>query len=198
MIIIASLLMGVVFGGTFDVYVSPMSFSNKVNNHDIRIRHEVDAPFYYSSMYARNAKVYNGHGGYEEAIKPRVFGEETIQYAYKGCNYKTTPLGCSIKNGHYYVETKVTFNDQQMVFRTTLYGKDGTIVNTATRTDKMIINWIKQQELIVQRSEGMLGSSTTIHKPKEEMPLKWEIPYNLFENDVQQAMLSLWLGIKMD
>ena len=85
-----------------------------------------------------------------------------------------------------------------MIFRTTLYGKDGTIINTASRTDKMIINWIKQQELIVQRSEGMLGSSTTIHKPKEEMPLKWEIPYNLFENDVQQAMLSLWLGIKMD
>ncbi len=78
MIIVASLLMGIAFGATFDVYVSPMKFTSKVTNQNIVLDHEVDAPFYYSSLYARNAKMSNGHGGYETVYNPRVFGRDTI------------------------------------------------------------------------------------------------------------------------
>ena len=198
MIMIASLLMGIAFGGTFDVYVSPMKFVNRVTSETITVSHEVDAPFYYSSIYARNAKMSNGHGGYESVKNPRVFGRDTIEYAYPGCNYRREPLGCSIKNGHYYVETEVTFNDHQMVFRTTLYNKDGTILNSSTRTDEMIVNWIRQQEVTVVENESRMGKQTITHYGKEELPLKWEIPYKLLQNHVQQAVLGLWVGIKMD
>lgn len=198
MIIVASLLMGMAFGGTFDVYVSPMKFTNRVTNQNITLSHEVDAPFYYSSMYARHAKMSNGHGGYEPAKNPRVFGKDTIEYAYPDCNYRRNALGCSIKNGHYYVETNVTYNDDQMVFRTTLFNKDGTILNTSTRSDEMIVNWIKQQEVTIVENESRQGKQTITHYGKEELPLKWEIPYNLLQYHVQQSMFGLWLGIKID
>jgi hypothetical protein len=198
MIIIASLLMGIAFGATFDVYVSPMKFTSKVTNQNIVLDHEVDAPFYYSSLYARNAKMSNGHGGYETVDNPRVFGRDTIEYIYPNCNYRREPLGCSIKNGHYYVETEVTFNDDQMIFRTTLYNKDGTVLNSATRTDEMIVNWIKQQEVTIVENESRQGKQTITHYGKEDLPLKWEIPYKLLQNHVQQSMLGLWVGIKMD
>ena len=198
MIIVASLLMGIAFGGTFDVYVSPMKFTNRVTNQNITLSHEVDAPFYYSSMYARHAKMSNGHGGHKPVDNPRVFGKHTIEYAYPDCNYRRDPLGCSIKNGHYYVETNVTYNDDQMVFRTILFNKDGTILNTTTRSDEMIVNWIRQQEVTIIENQSRQGKQTITHYGKEELPLKWEIPYNLLQHHVQQSMLGLWLGIKID
>ncbi len=120
MIIVASLLMGMAFGGTFDVYVSPMKFTNRVTNQNITLSHEVDAPFYYSSMYARHAKMSNGQGGYESAKNPRVLVRARLNMLTQTAIIADDPLGCSIKNGHYYVETNVTYNDDQMVFRTTL------------------------------------------------------------------------------
>ncbi len=198
MITVVSLLMGIAFGGTFDVYVSPMKFTNRVTNQNITLSHEVDAPFYYSSMYARHAKMSNGHGGHEPVDSPRVFGKHTIEYAYPDCNYRRDPLGCSIKNGHYYVETNVTYNDDQMVFRTILFNKDGTILNTTTRSDEMIVNWIRQQEVTIIENQSRQGKQTITHYGKEELPLKWEIPYNLLQHHVQQSMLGLWLGIKID
>lgn len=198
MIAIVSMLMGLAFGGTFDVYVSPMSFIDRATNEKITINHEADASLYYSSMYASSAKMNNGHGGYERAEKPRVFGRDTIKYAYPDCNYRREPLGCSIQNGHYYVETTVTFNDDQMIMRAILYNKEGIIIHTSSRTDEMIVNWIKQQEVTIIESEGRAGKQTMTHYGKEELPLKWEIPYKLLQSHVQQAVMGLWVGVKID
>ena len=198
--IVSSLIamMGLAFGGTFDVYVSPMKFVNRATNETITINHESDAPLYYSSMYAASAKMSNGRGGYERAVKPRAFGEDTIKYGYPDCNYRRDPLDCSIQNGHYYVETIVTFNDDQMIMRAILYNKEGVIIHTASRSDEMIINWIKQQEVTVVESEGKGVKQTLTHYGKEELPLKWEIPYRLLQAHVQQAVMGLWVGIKVD
>ena len=59
-------------------------------------------------------------------------------------------------------------------------------------------NWIKQQDVIVTQQQGMFGSTTTVHKPKEEMPLKWEIPPRLFSQMIYQASIGLWTGVKLD
>jgi len=198
MIAIASLIMSIAQAATFDVYVTPMSFVDRATNESITITHETDAALYYSSMYASTAKMSNGHGGYERAVKPRVFGRDTIEYAYPDCNYRREPLGCSIQNGHYYVETIVTFNDDQMIMRAILYSPEGTIIHTASRTDEMIVNWIKQQEVTIIESEGRDGKQTMTHYGKEDLPLKWEIPYKLLQTHVQQAVLGLWVGVKID
>ena len=189
MIILASLLTSLVFAGTIDVYVSPITFVNRASNETFTVSHELDAPFYYSSMYARSAKMRNDRGSYEE---------DTIKYANLDCNYQREPLDCSIKNEHYYVETVATYNNDQMIFRSILYGPEGTIISTASRTAEMIVNWIKQQEVTIIESEGRGTKQTMTHYGKEELPLKWEIPYKLLQHDVQQTIKGLWTGIKLD
>lgn len=202
MIIVASLLMGLAFGETFDVYVSPMKFIDQTTSGRVSLNHDRQAPFYYSSKYARMAKVPNGYGGHHSIKNKyediRVYNKDTIELAYDGCDYFFEPLKCSVKNGHYYVESIVTFNDDQMVVRVTLYDKDGTIINTSSRTDEMEINWIKQQEVTTVVTEGRQGRQTMTHYGKEDLPLKWEIPYRLFQQHVQQATLGLWAGIKIE
>ena len=105
---------------------------------------------------------------------------------------------CAMQNGHYYVETIVTLNDDQMIFRTTLYSPEGIIINTATRTDEMVVNWIRQQEVTVVETESRQGKQTMTHFGKEEMPLKWEIPYKRLQYHAQQASLGLWVGVKLN
>jgi hypothetical protein len=190
--------MSMAYGATFDVYVSPMSFVDRATNEKIIISHEADASLYYSSMYASSAKMSNGRGGYERVEKPRVFGEDTIKYAYPDCNYRRNPLDCSVQNGHYYVETIVTFNDDQMIMRAILFNPQGIIIHTSSRTDEMIVNWIKQQEVTIIESEGKGGKQTLTHYGKEDLPLKWEIPYKLLQTHVRQAVLGLWVGVKID
>lgn len=198
MIILASLLAGIAMAGSIDVYVSPISFVNRASNETITISHEADAPFYYSSLFARSAKVSNGTGGYEPVEKARVYGRDTIKYAFSSCDYRRDALGCSIKNGHYYVETIATYNDDQMIFRSILFSPEGTVVNTSSRTDEMVVNWIKQQEITIVESEGRGGKQTMTHYGKEELPLKWEIPYELVQHDVHQTIKGLWTGVKLN
>lgn len=202
MIILASLLANLAFGETMDIFTSPIKFTNKVTNHEISVSHDNEAPFYYTSIYAGAAKYNNGRGGYSPVHMVlddvRVYNEKTISFVYTGCDYVSMPLHCSILNGHYYVETEVTFNDSQMIIRSTLYDKDATVINTSSRTDDMIINWIKQQEVTVIERQGRMGKETLTHYGKEELPLKWEIPYELLQVHVRQTISGLWIGVKID
>jgi len=201
MIMIASLLMNFAFAGIYDVYVAPMTFTSMQSNQQITINHDMSAPYYYSSLYANQARRPNGAGGYQPlsiSDEVRVFNHKTIKYAHPYCDYDADPMGCSVKNGHYYVETNVTFNDTQMIVRTTLYDKDATIINSISRTDDMVVHWIRQQEITIIESEGRMGKQTVTHYGKEGLPLKWEIPYELIQQDIQQAIMGLWIGIKID
>lgn len=202
MILIASLLMGLAFGKTFDVYVSPMSFVSQTTSGRVSVNSDTQAPFYYTSKYARMAKAPNGTGGYHKIENNydsiRVYSADTIEFVYDNCDYLATPLRCSVMNGNYYVETVVTFNDQEMIIRTTLYDKDATVISTSSRTDQMQIYWIRQQEITVVETQTRRGRQTMTHYGKEELPLKWEIPYQLLQNHIQQSVLGLWLGIKIE
>jgi len=62
----------------------------------------------------------------------------------------------------------------------------------------MVVNWIKQQEITVIESEGKGGKQTLTHYGKEELPLKWEIPYKLVQHDVHQTIKGLWTGVKLN
>jgi len=167
-----------------------------------------DAAFTYMGSYIRNIKVSTGRGGHAPASitghDVKVYNERTIKYAWEDCNYKRDPLGCSVKNSHYYLETIVTVDDNQLVVKTTLYDPSAQVVLSSSRTDDKIVRWIKQQEITVRQEQqqgGLLGGSgqsTTVHKPKEELPLKWEIPHTLTDRMLQQLILGTTASIKLD
>ena len=192
-----------------EFYVAPIKVHD-YTSEDITIEAVVDkdSAFTYMGSYIRNIKVSTGRGGHAPASitghDVKVYNERTIKYAWEDCNYKRDPLGCSIKNSHYYLETIVTVDDNQLVVKATLYDPDAQVVLSSSRTDDKIIRWIKQQEITIRQEQqqgGLLGGSgqaTTMHKPKEELPLKWEIPHTLTNRMIQQLMLGTSASIKLD
>lgn len=192
-----------------EFFVAPIRVYDRTSE-DVNIETVIDkdAAFTYLGSYIKNIKIDNGRGGYEPAAitghDVKVYNERTIEYAWENCNYKRDPLACSVKNSHYYLETMVTVDDNQLVVKATLYDPDAQIVISSSRTDDKIIRWIRQQEITIrqeQQQPGLLGGggqATTIHKPKEEMPLKWEIPHTLTNKLIQQLILGTSASIRVD
>tara|TARA_E500000318_G_scaffold8247_3_gene7531 strand:- start:3115 stop:3684 length:570 start_codon:yes stop_codon:yes gene_type:complete len=148
-------------------------------------------PFISASKHVKLAKVKSLYGwemvGDSEYIL--VWNQDTIKYKFTNCDYNIDPLGCSIKNGNYYLKTIVHMTEEEGLISQVLYGKNGQILSSSQISVKKIIVWIKQQELTV--FEG------GFHKPKEELPLKWEIPYRIFREDFEQLSFRTWSGVKL-
>tara|TARA_A100001015_G_C14846238_1_gene654575 strand:- start:342 stop:971 length:630 start_codon:yes stop_codon:yes gene_type:complete len=154
----------------------------------------------YASAHWKNAKIKNKRGIYEPITmhveRVYFYDKDTIEYVWPDCNYKRDPLKCGAQNEHYTLIPHIEVDSNQLVIRLFLYDNEMQIINSSTETDDKIINWIRQQELTVIQQQGMMGSSTIINKPKEEHPLKWEIPHNLVNRQIHQASLKLWSGLK--
>lgn len=210
-----------------EVYVSPIEVIVATNLENIEAHVDDTSAFAYSSIYSYNAKIRNERGAYEPVElnhdKIKVYSEDTIVYAWEDCNYKLKPLKCSIENSHYYLETTVHVDDNELVVRAILFDQDAQIVAMGSSRDRKIIKWIKQQEIQQQQtlynqnvqsprrncgtsscttSQGATTTSpmstVTTSKPKEEMPLKWTIPHRLLNKHVQQAMLLMWCSTRLD
>jgi len=192
-----------------EFFVAPIKVHDYTSeNITIETVVDKDSAFTYMGSYIHNIKISTGRGGHAPASitghDVKVYNERTIKYAWEDCNYKRDPLGCSVKNSHYYLETIVTVDDNQLVAKVTLYDPDAQVVVSSSRTDDKIVRWIKQQEIIVRQEQqqgGLLGGNsqaTTIHKPKEEMPLKWEIPHTLTNKMIQQLILGTSASIKLE
>ena len=182
----------------FEVYIAPVQYHVSVENVSVSIPYQM--VFNYAGIHSRSAKVHNGtvyepitmHGGM------MVYNKYTIQYTWEECDYASNHMKCSAKNSHYFVETHVTVNQEEVIISMTLFDQNVQPINTSSRSSKKIINWIKQQEVIVNQQQSMFGNSTTIHKPKEELPLKWEIPPRLLSDMVYQTSIGLWAGVKIN
>jgi len=118
-----------------------------------------------------------------------VYNEKTIGYKFDGCDYKGAPVACSVRNKHYYVRGFVDLREDEGVITFQLWSPKGIIISSSSEASQKIIRWIKQQQVTVFK-DGF-------HLPKEELPLKWEIPYRLFQRDFDQASMKLWTGVKL-
>ena len=219
----------VVASTDIQVYVAPIEVIVSTNVENIEAEIDPSQAFAYSSRFWHNAKVKNERGIYEPVKlnhdKIYIYSEETIQYAWEDCNYKLRPMKCSMQNGHFYLETTVHVDDNELVVRAILFDTDAQVIAMGTSTDRKIIKWIKQQEIKQQTtvypnqggtsvqpncqdqttcSRGNIlipngpTSQTTMEKPKEEMPLRWTIDHRLLNRHVHQAMLLMWASTKMD
>jgi len=183
------LFFSLVFAQDFVVFAaSPIVYVNGTRSVN-PMSHEIS--FITASKHVKLARVKSQYGwetiGDSDYVS--VYNEDTISYKFKGCDYKNEPLMCSIRNNNFYLRTTVSLTPDEGLLTQTLYGKNGQIVSTSQISSKKIIIWIKQQELTVFK-DGF-------HRPKEELPLKWEIPYRIFSNDFEQLSLRLWSGIKL-
>tara|TARA_Y100001938_G_C8095380_1_gene437767 strand:+ start:2854 stop:3576 length:723 start_codon:yes stop_codon:yes gene_type:complete len=210
-----------------EVYVAPIEIIVSTNLENIEAEVDANSAFAYSSMYSHNAKIKNERGAYEPVElnndRIKVYNEDTIVYAWDDCNYKIKPLACSVQNSHYYIETTVHVDDNELVVRTMMFDSDAQVIAQGVSTNRKIIKWIKQQEIQQQQTlynqnvqgnqrncnttscspAGGVSSMSPINtitttKPKEELPLKWTIPHRLLNKNIQQAMLLMWCSTRMD
>ena len=219
----------VVASTDIEVYVAPIEVVVSTNLENIEAEIDPTQAFAYSSRFWHNAKVKNERGIYEPVKMHHdriyIYSEDTIQYAWEDCNYKTQPMKCSMQNGHYYLETTVHVDDNELVVRAILFDPQAQVIAMGTSTNRKIISWIKQQEVRQQTTvfpnQGQVpvlpncqagttcppalpilpagpNSQTTIDQPKEEMPLQWTIPHMLLNKHVHQAMLLMWASTRMD
>jgi hypothetical protein len=183
-------------------YVADIKVVNQTFETYVETAIDTNASFTYSGQYWRNAKVPAGINSWQPVVLGnrdlRLYNDRTIGIVWDNCNYTRTPLECSIKNDHYFLETIIHVDDNQLVIRATIYDSNGQIVNSSSRTDNKIIKWIRQQEVIVIQQQSMMASQTTTHMPKEELPLRWEIPHTLTDGLLRQTMMGLWIGVKLE
>ena len=183
----------------FEVYVAPVVLD--VQSTKVEAVVAKKTVFTYASRFARQAKVRNERGSGWEPVsldhEIKVYDEDTIEYIWDNCDYKADPKKCSYQNNHMLQETIITVDDHQIVVNMILYNSDLTVLGSSVYTSNSKINWIRQQEITMSQQQGIMGSSTTVHKPKEELPLKWLIPANLLDKHISQASALLWTGIRL-
>ena len=191
------LFFSMVFAREINIYTEPM----KVYRDGAQIVNYIsdEIAFVYASQHIALAKQKSQYGWeqIEDANNVNIWNEKTIRYKHKGCNYEMDALGCSVRNRHYYLRTFVELREDEALITQQLFNKNAQVVSSASFSSKKIIKWIKQQETTVIQQQGMMGSTTLTHKPKEELPLKWEIPWRLFSDDFRQLSFRLWSGIKL-
>ena len=169
-----------------EVYVVPTKIVNYTDDIEAIIGEHV--VFGYTSTQNRQATYKNITG--DKQFK--VYNEDTIKYAWDNCDYKRNPKKCSYQNNHYLLETYITVDTHELVVAMYLFDPNMQVISMGIITDSKTIRWIRQQEVTVAQSQGMMGSQTTVHKPKEELPLKWEIPHYLLNKHINQASKLLW------
>ena len=153
------------------------------------------------------------HGGM------KVYNKDTVSYVWEDCNYDRDYRECSFRNDHYYLETHVTVDENEISVSMSLYDSRLQIVGSSMRTNQKVIKWIRQQEEVINNSSGTspIGANTncvgnscnvvpingttqnsTVTKKKEELPLKWEMPPKLLNKMIHQTSLGLWAGVKIN
>ncbi len=201
--IVSSLLMllGLAEAKEIDFYVAPIEVHNKTRNKEIEQEIDKQLAFVLSSAYSRTFKVTTDRGTFVPAPMEfesiRLFNDKTVGYFYQ-CEYKKDPIRCAIQNEHYYVETVVTVDDNQLTVRMTMYGPDLQVINSSISHEDMQVNWIKQQEVTNIQSTDRNGTKTNLtHYGLERHPIKWEVPHHLLEKHIREAASELWLGAKI-
>ncbi len=205
----------------YEVYVAPVQYH--IYDESIEATLPYESVFMHSSTHSRLSKVPNGsiyepitmHGGM------KVYNKDTVSYVWDQCDYKKDYRKCAFTNDHYYLETHVTVDENELTVSMSLFNSSLQIVGSSIVSDKKAIKWIKQQETSAQTTiipsapqtvsncnKGDVGCQsatqpsqptviTNISTPKEEVPLKLEIPHRLMSGMVYQASIMLWTGVKL-
>jgi len=195
------LMLGLATADTLDFYVAPIKVFNRTETKVIEQVIDQEFAFTLSSAYSESFKVRNERGTYSPVLMEfedvRVFNKKTIKYHYK-CNYALDAMKCAYDNKHFFVETVVTVDDNQLTVRMTMYDPQLQVVNSGLSTEEMEVNWIKQQEVTNVQTTARDGTKTDMtHYGLERMPLKHEIPHHLLEKHIREAASEMWLGAKI-
>jgi hypothetical protein len=205
----------------YEVYIAPVQYH--VHDESIEAILPYESVFMHASNHSRLSKVPIGaayepitmHGGM------KVYNEDTISYVWDQCDYKKDHRKCAFTNDHYFLETHVTVDKNELTVSMSLFDSSLQIVNSSIISDKKAVKWVRQQEISSQTAivpsrqqsvndcdkadeacqsisqSGQPIIITNVSTPKEELPLKLEIPHKLMSGMIYQVSIRLWTGAKL-
>ena len=197
-----------------EVYVAPTKVVNKTE-----IPYQLDE----TSVFGHTADdvkwiQQKGLYGYETTDEPvSVYNIDTIKYTWPDCDYSVKPRECAFKNGHYILESYITFDKQQVVVRLILYDERLVPVAQSTATNTRVVKITPREKVTrqvgsapsgVQRQCGPTSCSTQpirgavstyAQTTKEDLePSVVIIEPRLLDKDIKQASMRLWTSVRID
>ena len=197
-----------------EVYVAPTKVVNKTE-----IPYQLDE----TSVFGHTVDdvkwiQQKGLYGYEITDEPvNVYIIDTIKYTWPDCNYSIKPRECAFKNGHYILESYITFDKQQISVRLILYNEQLVPVAQSTATNTRVVKITPREKVTrqvgsapggVQRSCGPTSCSTQpirgavstyAQTTKEDLePSVVIIEPRLLDKDIKQASMRLWTSVRID
>ncbi len=197
-----------------EVYVAPTKVLNKT-----KIPYQLDETSVFGHA-VDDVKWIQQKGlyGYETIDEPvNVYNIDTIKYTWPDCNYSTKPRECAYQNGHYILESYITFDKQQIVVRLILYNEQLVPVAQSTATNTRVVKITPREKVTrqvgsapggVQRSCGptscttrpIVGATSTYAQTTTEdlEPSVVIIEPRLLDKDIKQASMRLWTSVRID
>jgi len=145
-----------------------------------------------------------------------VYNQDTIKFAWQDCDYNIKPRECSYQNGHYILESYITFDKQQAVVRLILYDENLVPVAQSTTSNSRVVKITKREKTTRQVGQTVGGqqrscgptscstqpirgaSSTYAQTIKEDLePSVVVIEPRLLDRDIKQASIRLWSSVRI-
>ena len=197
-----------------EIYVAPTKILNKT-----KIPYQLDSTSVFghavSDVNYIQEKTMYGYATIDDGVL--VYNVDTIKFAWPDCNYSEKPRECAYQNGHYILESYITFDKQQITVRLILFDENLTPIGQSTQTNTRIVKRKEREKTtrrvgqspgIQQRQCGPTScstqritgaASTYVETTKEEQePLITIIEPRLLDKDIKQASMKLWTSIKID
>ena len=197
-----------------EIYVAPTKILNKT-----KIPYQLDSTSVFghavSDVNYIQEKTMYGYATIDDGVL--VYNVDTIKFAWPDCNYDKKPRQCAYQNGHYILESYITFDKQQITVRLILFDENLTPIGQSTQTNTRIVKRKEREKTtrrvgqspgIQQRQCGPTScstqritgaASTYVETTKEEQePLITIIEPRLLDKDIKQASMKLWTSIKID
>jgi hypothetical protein len=205
-----------------EVFVAP---TQVINNTNIPYQLDSTSVFGHTINDAGNARKLTQYGYVSMDGEVMVYNPDTIKFSWDNCNYSTRIRECSFENGHYLLESYITFDKQQVSVRLILYNELMIPVAQSVQTNTRIVKIIKREKttraLIPMGGSSVSGlrkscgpTSCSTARPtgnrgggarafsqttKEDLePTIVVVEPRLLDRDIQQASVRLWTSVKID
>ena len=196
-----------------EIYVAPTKVLNKTD-----IPYQLDATAVFGHTVDDSKWIQKkGDYGYEFIDDDvYVYNADTIKYTWPDCDYNLKPRECTYQNGHYILESYITFDKQQAVVRLILFNENLIPIAQSTQSNSRVVKITKREKTTRQVGQTVNGqqrtcgptscstqpirgaSSTYSQTTKEDLePSVVVIEPRLLDKDIKQASMKLWTAVRI-
>ena len=199
-----------------EVFVAP---TQVINNTDISYQLDSTSVFGHTINDVSNAKKLTQYGYVSMDREIMVYNPDTIKFSWDNCDYSTKFRECSHENGHYLLESYITFNKEQVTIRLILFDENMVPMIHSIQNNTRVVKILKRQKTTraliptgggarSRRQCGPTSCSTvqgngtisayTQTTTEDLEPSVIVVEPKLLDKDIQQASVRLWTSVKID